>query len=150
MGDGDRAEQLFRLLNPVYHSDTHEKALHYRVEPYVIAADVYSVAPFTGCGGWTWYTGSAGWMYRLGLEAILGLKRSGTDLIIDPCIPRAWKRYEIRYAAEKEAYHIRVENPDGVNRGIRQILVDGTSAAAARIPLAGDGRQHTVEVTMGS
>ncbi|HQO78271.1 MAG TPA: glycosyl transferase, partial [Thermodesulfobacteriota bacterium] len=149
LGDGDRAQNLFRMLNPVYHCDTPEKVSAYRVEPYVVAADVYSVPPFTGRGGWTWYTGSGGWMYRLGLEAILGLRRSGTDLIVHPCIPRAWKHYEIRYKAEKTECHIQVENPNGVNQGVKEILVDGTRIAGKKIALASDGKEHRVEVTMG-
>ena len=82
------ARKLFRLLNPIYHGDTPEKVARYKVEPYVVAADVYGAAPHTGRGGWTWYTGSAAWMYRLGLEAILGVSRIGNVLRVNPCIPR--------------------------------------------------------------
>jgi len=100
LGQGDRAEALFRLLNPIYHGDTPEKLERYRVEPYVVAADVYGVPPHTG-RGWTWYTGAASWMYRLGLEAILGLRRVGEALHIDPCIPRDWSGYELTYRTAK-------------------------------------------------
>ena len=117
LGQGDRAEALFRLLNPIYHSDTPEKVRRYRVEPYVMAADVYSVPPHIGRGGWTWYTGSAGWMYRVGLEAILGLHRVGEILQIAPCIPKDWPGYEMTYRDGETSYQIRVENPDEVNRG---------------------------------
>ena len=97
LGDGDQAYALFRLLNPIYRADTPEKVARYKVEPYVISADVYGVAPHVGRGGWTWYTGSAGWMYRLGIEAILGLQRTGQELRLDPCIPKQWTGYTMTY-----------------------------------------------------
>jgi cellobiose phosphorylase len=149
LGQGDRAEALFRLLNPIYHSDTPEKVMRYRVEPYVVAADVYSVPPHVGRGGWTWYTGSASWMYRLGLEAILGLRRVGAALRIDPCIPKDWSGYELTYRDGETSYQIRVENPDGVNRGVKQVTLDGEPLSGGDVPLAGDGRQHKVHVLMG-
>jgi cyclic beta-1,2-glucan synthetase len=149
MGQGDRAGGLFRLLNPIYHSDTPEKVMRYRVEPYVVAADVYSVPPHTGRGGWTWYTGAASWMYRLGLEAILGLRRVGKALQIRPCIPRDWPSYELTYRNGETFYWIRVENPDGVNRGVKQVTLDGKVLSGGDIPLLDDGRQHKVHVLMG-
>jgi len=149
LGQGDRAEALFRLLNPIYHSDTPEKVMRYRVEPYVVAADVYSVPPHVGRGGWTWYTGSASWMYRLGLEAILGLRRVGEALRMDPCIPKDWSGYELTYRDGETSYQIRVENPDGVNRGVKQMTLDGEPLSGRDIPLAGDGGQHRVHVLMG-
>ena len=149
LGQGNRAEALFRLLNPIYHSDTLEKMMRYRVEPYVVAADVYSVPPHVGRGGWTWYTGSASWMYRLGLEAILGLHRVGEALRIDPCIPEDWSGYELTYRDGETSYQIRVENPDGVNRGVKQVTLDGEPLSGRDIPLPGDGRRHRVHVLMG-
>jgi cyclic beta-1,2-glucan synthetase len=146
---GDRAEALFRLLNPIYHSDTPEKAARYRVEPYVVAADVYSVEPHVGRGGWTWYTGSAGWMYRLGVEAILGLRRVGRVLQINPCIPKRWPAYEVTYRDGETSYRIRVENPDGVNRGVKQVLLDGETLPGREIPLLDDSQRHDVHVLMG-
>jgi cyclic beta-1,2-glucan synthetase len=148
LGQGDRAEALFRLLNPIYHSDTPDKVARYRVEPYVVAADVYSVEPYVGRGGWTWYTGSAGWMYRLGVEAILGLRRVGDVLRIDPCIPRDWPGYELTYRHGETSYRIRVGNPDGVNRGVRVVTLDGEVLPGEEIPLLDDGQQHEVEVLM--
>ena len=97
MGEGDRAAELFSMINPIHHADTAEKADRYRVEPYVIAADVYSMPPHTGRGGWTWYTGSASWMYRLGTEMLLGLRRKGDHLQIKPCIPKDWTEYQLNY-----------------------------------------------------
>jgi len=149
LGQGDRAEALFRLLNPIYHSDTPDKAARYRVEPYAVAADVYSEEPHVGRGGWTWYTGSAGWMVRLGLEAILGLRRRGNSLQINPCIPRGWPGYELTYRHEGTVYHIRVENPGGVNRGVKQATMDGDSLPNEEIPLLGDGQRHEVRILMG-
>ena len=97
LGQSETAEVVFRLLNPIYHADTPAKVARYKVEPYVVAADVYGVAPHIGRGGWTWYTGSAAWMYRLGLEGILGLQRRGAGLIIEPHIPAGWPGYEVTY-----------------------------------------------------
>jgi cellobiose phosphorylase len=141
---------LFRLLNPISHADTPEKASRYNVEPYVIAADISSLPPLTGRGGWTWYTGAAGWMYRLGIEAILGISRLGNILKIDPCIPGNWPGFRLTYRFGKSSYLVRVENPQGVNRGVRQIVHDGIPQAENRIPLVDDGKQHEVHVLMGS
>ncbi|HEX2908721.1 MAG TPA: glucoamylase family protein [Phototrophicaceae bacterium] len=148
-GDGNRAGELFGLLNPILHSQTPEQAQQYRVEPYVIAADVYSVAPHVGRGGWTWYTGSASWMYRLGLEAILGLKRQGNRLSIQPCIPDTWASYELTYRDGDTLYQIQIRNPDGVNRGVIQIKLDGQPVSDDHIPLVKDGGHHEVQVTLG-
>jgi cellobiose phosphorylase len=150
LGDGDTAEELFRLINPIYRSDTREKAAHYKVEPYVIAADVYSVSPHEGRGGWTWYTGSSGWMYRLGIEGILGLQRLGTTLVVNPCIPRAWPAYTMTYRYGQTVYEIRVENPEGISRGVRTITLDGQPLPEKAIPLADDGRPHQVTVVLGN
>jgi cellobiose phosphorylase len=149
LGEGDRAEALFRLLNPIYHGDAPEKVARYQVEPYVVAADVYSRPPHTGRGGWTWYTGSSGWMYRLGLEAILGLRRLGRTLQINPCIPKRWKSYQVSYRYGATVFEIDVENPTGVNRGVRQVRLDGVAAPGGAIPLVDDGRPHRVQVLMG-
>ena len=149
LGQGDRAEELFRLLNPIYHSDTQEKVERYRVEPYVVAADVYSVPPHVGRGGWTWYTGSSGWLYRLGLEAILGLHRVGADVLrVDPCIPESWPGFKLTYRYGGTTYEIAVENPDGVNRGVKQVELNGDVLPGHEIPLVDDGKQHTVRVLM--
>jgi cyclic beta-1,2-glucan synthetase len=149
LGDGDRAQSLFKLINPINHSDTLEKSAVYKVEPYVIAADVYGVAPHTGRGGWTWYTGSASWMYRLGIEAILGVKRAGDALIIDPCIPAAWSSYEITYRHAQTRYHIHIANPDGVSRGVVEVTLDGRLVPEHHIPLTSDGGDHEVHIKLG-
>ena len=149
LGQGDRAGALFHLLNPVYHSDTLEKAVHYKTEPYNIAADIYSVAPHTGSGGWTGYTGSAGWMYRLGIEAILGVSRVGNILKINPCIPKDWPGYKLTYQFGATRYRISVENPEGVNQGIKLVSLDGKTLTDNQIPLSNDGGQHEVQVLLG-
>jgi len=149
LGQGDRAAALFRLLNPIYHGDAPERVTRYRVEPYVVAADVYGVAPHVGRGGWTWYTGSASWMYRLGLEAILGLRREGKTLRVDPCIPGDWPGYELTYRNGATSYRISVENPGRVNRGVKRVTMDGEVLPNGMIPLLDDDRQHEVRVVMG-
>ena len=148
LGQGERAMELFRILNPINHADTLEKMMSYKVEPYVIAADIYSVVPHVGRGGWTWYTGSSGWMYRLGLEAILGINRAGNSLIINPCIPRDWTGFKVDYCFGSSHYKISVENPNGVNQSTKQITVDGKILPGNLIQLVDDGQQHNVHVLM--
>ncbi len=111
LGEGDKAVSLFSLLNPINHARTRADVHRYKVEPYVVAADIYATAPHVGRGGWTWYTGSAGWMQRAGVESILGLRRQGAFLHLDPCIPRAWPRFEITVRHRSARYEIVVENP---------------------------------------
>ena len=149
MGDGARAGRLFDLLNPINHSRTAEKARHYRVEPYVLAADVYGAAPHTGRGGWTWYTGSAGWLYRLGIEALLGLRRSGDELRIAPCIPPEWEGYEMKLRWGTAVYHIQVHNPAGVSRGVTRVTLDGEELPDGVIALRDDDANHTVAIHLG-
>jgi len=148
LGLGTRASELFKLLNPVHHAGTPADAERYHVEPYVIAADVYGRPPHVGRGGWTWYTGSAGWFYRVGLEAILGFRRSGRSLQINPCIPSAWPGYTIVYRFETSTYSIRVENPHGVERGVATVTLDGITRADLMIPLEADGGTHEVVVRL--
>ena len=149
LGQGDRAEALFRMLNPVFHGNTPEKIARYGVEPYVISADVYSMQPHTGRGGWTWYTGSAGWMYRLGLEAILGFCRAGNVLRVYPCIPKDWQAYKLTYHYGKSVYHIHVTNPNRVNTGVVRILRNGEVLPGGDIALVDENREYRVEVEMG-
>jgi cyclic beta-1,2-glucan glucanotransferase len=150
LGRNDRATELFRLINPIYHADTPEKINRYRVEPYVIAADVYSVAPYIGRGGWTWYSGSASWMYRLGTEMILGLQRIGERLHINPCIPDDWPEYQINYRFGKALYHILVKNQQNKKSGKNQITMDGTELTDGFIPLSDDGKTHEILITISA
>ena len=149
LGDGERAGELFSLLNPVNHSSTLAGLHKYKVEPYVAVGDVYAVPPHTGRGGWTWYTGSAGWMYRAGLESILGFKLRGERLQIDPCVPRWWRDFEITYRRGRTTYRIKVENPLAVSRGVATVDFDGTVQTNDEIPLADDGLTHNVRVVLG-
>ncbi|HET7233062.1 MAG TPA: glucoamylase family protein [Longimicrobium sp.] len=150
LGDGGRAGALFRLLNPVLRATGAESVARYRVEPYVVAADVYGAPPHTGRGGWTWYTGSAAWLYRLGVEAILGLRRRGGELEIAPCIPSSWPGFEATYRHGTSTYEVTVENPGHVCRGVQELDLDGQALAGVRVPLADDGAVHTVRVRLGA
>jgi cyclic beta-1,2-glucan synthetase len=149
LGQGNRAVELFDLLNPILNADRPQAVERYRVEPYVVAADVYSEAPYVGRGGWTWYTGSAGWLYRVGLEWILGFRLRGNRLTIDPCISSSWHGYTITYRYGAATYEIRVENPDGVERGVKRMEVDGSPIEGC-VSLSDDGRQHRVRVILGA
>jgi len=151
LGDGDRANELFSILNPINRTSTRAGVHRYKGEPYVAAADVYAEYPHVGRGGWTWYTGSAGWMYRAGLEWLLGFRLRGAVLHLDPCIPRAWPRFEIAFRYHASRYEITVENPRGVTRGLSTVEVDGVAVAspAAGIPLVGDGATRRVRVVLG-
>jgi cyclic beta-1,2-glucan synthetase len=150
LGQGNLAGRLFNLLNPILHGQTQSDIDRYRVEPYAVAADVYSVPPHNGRGGWTWYTGSASWMYRLGLEALLGLRREGQHLRFKPCIPADWPGYEITYRHGDSVYHIQVQNPHRVEGGVKQITLDGVILPDQLIPLQAAGQVHEVIVELGS
>ena len=149
-GRGDRALELWNLINPVYHATTPAEVQQYKVEPYVVCADIYGAPPHTGRGGWTWYTGSAGWLYRVALEAILGVRPSGDMLRVEPCVPCQWPGYEVAYRHGSATYRIRVENPAGAGRGVQSVLVDGQPVPGGVVPLRDDGREHDVRVTLGS
>ena len=150
-GEGDKAAELFAMLNPVNRAATPADTERYKVEPYVVTADIYSAPQHLGRGGWTWYTGSSGWMHRVGLERILGFRVQGKVLVLDPCIPRGWPRFEITYRHGASRYEIAVGNPQGVNRGVAKVELDGKALpqGPARIPLVDDGATHRVQVTLG-
>ena len=151
LGDGDRAAELFSLMNPINHASTRAGIHRYKVEPYVVCADVYSAPQHIGRGGWTWYTGSAGWMYRAAVEGILGIRLRGRTLTLEPCIPRAWSGFEITYQYGASRYRLAVENPNGVNSGVIRVSLDGKeiSATPCEIALVDDGRYHYGLVTLG-
>jgi cyclic beta-1,2-glucan synthetase len=151
LGQGAQAFELYTLLNPITHSSSRTDVLRYKVEPYVVAADIYSVAPHVGRGGWTWYTGSAGWMYRAGLESILGFRIQGASLLLAPCIPASWAGFEIAFRYRSARYDIRVENPRGVCSGIAHAELDGEALprGPTRIELIDDGATHAVRVVLG-
>ncbi|PQV65427.1 cyclic beta-1,2-glucan synthetase [Abditibacterium utsteinense] len=148
-GFGNKAVEVLSLLNPVNHSRTPEDVNKYKVEPYVVAADVYNLEGQVGRGGWTWYTGSCGWMYRVWVEEVLGFKKRGEKLLIDPAIPDYWPGFSLKYRHGAAIYQIEVRNPDGVERGVARIEVDGKLIRTTEIPLKDDGATHQVIVTLG-
>jgi cellobiose phosphorylase len=150
LGDGDRAAKLFHILNPVNHARTEKDVECYRVEPYVVTADVYTAPGHVGRGGWSWYTGAAGWMYRVGLEAILGFQLRGDSLTIDPCIPCDWPQFEVIYRYGETVYHVTVENPDGVNRGVSSVELDSEILPSKQVPLDRAGGTRQVRVVLGN
>ena len=147
-GDGDRAMRLYQMINPVTHALTPEDVARYKVEPYVVAADVYTTEGHVGRGGWTWYTGSASWLYRVGLEAILGFTKRAETLEMNPCIPAEWKEFSVDYRHGDSLYAIVVRNPSGMQTGVATVTLDGTITDGA-ISLVSDGNRHEVIVTMG-
>jgi cyclic beta-1,2-glucan glucanotransferase len=144
--DGDRAFELFQMLNPLTHALTAEDVATYKVEPYVVAADVYTAAGQLGRGGWTWYTGSASWMYRVGLEAIIGLHKRGETLEIRPCVPAAWPSLTISYRYGASTYELFVERPGAIGNERPEVEIDGARAADGRITLIDDGRRHRIRL----
>ncbi len=148
LGKGDKAHEIFALVNPINHAKTADELEIYKTEPYAIAADVYSNPQHIGRGGWTWYTGAAGWLYRAALENILGFQKHGEILSIVPCIPSDWKEFEITYRHKSATYHFRVENSDSVCSGPVTIELDGKMLSSNRIKLLDDGREHNVHVIL--
>ncbi len=152
VGDGDEAVALLDLINPVNHTLTSEACATYRVEPYVLAADVYAASPHVGRGGWTWYTGAASWFYNVAVRTILGIRteadESGRYLAVDPCIPKAWPAYSATVRLGDTTWEISVENPRGVNRGLDRVTLDGEPRPDLRVPFADDGKPHRLVVTM--
>ena len=145
LGDRPRAWELFAMINPVNHALSAEAVATYKVEPYVVAADVYAVAPHTGRGGWTWYTGSAGWLYRLIVESLLGLRLEGNTLQVAPCLPADWNGFTVRYRYRETVYRIIfTQLPD--RKSEMRVTVDGVERDEPVIPLVDDHREHTVEV----
>jgi cyclic beta-1,2-glucan synthetase len=149
LGSGDEAAELFHMLNPVNHTRTPAGVASYKTEPYVVAGDVYARAPHAGRGGWSWYTGAAGWMYRVGLESILGLRRQGATFMVNPCIPSSWPEYNIEWRFLGTRYEIVVTNPDRVCRGVVAATLDGVEVDSTAIPLVDDGGTHEVRVALG-
>ena len=145
LGDNRRAWEVFNIINPVNHGRSPEETATYKVEPYVVAADVYGVAPHIGRGGWTWYTGSAAWMYRLIVESLLGLRLEVDKLRFTPCLPADWEGFTVHYRYRETVYHITVlQTPD--EAGVMQVRVDGAQQPDQAIPLVDDHKEHSAEV----
>ncbi len=148
-GDGDKAVALLRMINPVEHTRAKEDYERYKVEPYVLAGDVYALQDHVGRGGWSWYTGAASWFYRVWLEEVLGFKRRGEELVIDPVIPKEWDGFRLRYRYLSSHYEVRVENPEHRSQGVKLVELDGVEVSEKLIPLRDDGVSHQVRIVMG-
>ena len=147
LGFGDKVAELFRMINPIEHSRTRESSNKYKVEPYVIPADVYGAGNLAGRGGWTWYTGSSSWFYTAGIEYILGIKIKENVLSFNPCIPKTWKEFTCRYKYGESIYNIKFSNPTGKNTGVTKINLNGTEIENS-ILLDKTGKIYNVEVEM--
>jgi len=145
LGDVERAWKLFTMINPVNHANSADSIAVYKTEPYVLASDVYALAPHTGRGGWTWYTGSAGWMYQFILESLLGLRLATDKLHFSPCVPADWGSFELHYRYRETVYHITLlQSRDAEGR--TKLTLDGVEQSGPAIPLVDDRRQHSVEL----
>jgi cyclic beta-1,2-glucan synthetase len=149
LGLGDEAMELFHMINPVNHTRTGEMLDRYRTEPFAVAADVYAHPMHVGRGGWTWYTGSAGWMYQAAIEGLLGLRRRGATFTVTPSIPAMWTEYSLEWRVGATTYRINVVNPDHRSSGVRSAELDGETVDPRAIPLADDGATHDVVIVMG-
>jgi len=149
LGDSRRAWELLAIINPLNHGRSPEEIETYKVELYVVAADVYAVSPHTGRGGWTWYTGSAGWMYRLIVESLLGLRLEVDKLRFEPCLPVEWEMFKVHYRYRETIYYITVRQTPAANNkmiGETGITIDGVEQHDKTIPLVDDRQEHSVEV----
>jgi cyclic beta-1,2-glucan synthetase len=151
LGEGSKAAALFWMLNPINHARTRTDAHRYKVEPYVAVADVYAAPGQLGRGGWTWYTGSAGWLQRAGVESLLGLRLRAGRLEVDPCIPSDWPGFEATVRNGGSKYAIGVANPNGVSRGVLRATLDGVLVAVRPVSVAlkDDGAPHRLDITLG-
>ena len=147
LGKGDKAVELFRMITPIEHARTKEAANKYKVEPYVIAADVYGAQNLAGSGGWTWYTGSSSWYYLAGIQYILGLNIHHNCMSFNPCIPKDWNEFSIRYKFGESIYNIKVRNPKGKNHGVSKVVFDGNEVEN-KIVLDVSGKVYNIEVEM--
>ena len=147
LGFGDKALELYRMINPIEHSRTKDASKKYKVEPFVVPADIYGAGNMAGRGGWTWYTGSASWYYKVGLENILGLKVEKGYIIFVPCIPKDWKEYEIKYKWKESIYNIVIKNPNGKNCGVEKVILNDLEVEN-KIKLDGSNNIYNIEVIM--
>ncbi len=147
LGDAGRAWELLAMINPVNHARSPEEIAIYKVEPYVVTADVYALSPHTGRGGWTWYTGSAGWLYRLIVESLLGLRLEVDKLRFTPCLPSDWPGFTMHYRYRETIYHIALQRLPA-ETGETRVTLDGVDQHDNTIPLVDDRQEHHVEVSM--
>jgi cyclic beta-1,2-glucan synthetase len=149
LGRGDEAMELFDIVNPINHTRTADGLHRYRGEPYAVAADVYAHPMHVGRSGWTWYTGSAGWLYQAAIDGLLGLRRHGTTFSINPCVRARWSEYSIDWRVGRARYHITVFNPEQRSGGVRSATLDDLPVDPDAIPLADDAATHEVVVVLG-
>ena len=147
LGKGDKAVELYRMITPIEHARTKESANKYKVEPYVIAADVYGAQNLAGSGGWTWYTGSSSWYYLAGIQYILGLNIYHNCMSFNPCIPKEWEEFEIKYKFGESIYNIKVKNQNRKNSGVSYVIMNGEEVGN-NIQLDGTGKIFNIEVEM--
>ena len=147
LGRGDKAVELYRMITPIEHARTKEAANKYKVEPYVIAADIYGNQNLAGSGGWTWYTGSSSWYYLAGIQYILGLNIYHNSMSFKPCIPKEWEEFEIKYKFGESIYNIKIKNPNRKNSGVTSVLLNGNEVENS-IVLDASGKIFNVEVVM--
>jgi cyclic beta-1,2-glucan synthetase len=150
MGKGGQAHDLFKMINPANRSSSRTGMAAYKVEPYAVAADIYAESPHVRRGGWTWYTGAAGWLYRAGVESILGLCVQADRLSLDPCLPNEWRSAKLHYRYGAAVYNITVQNPTGISKGVLRIELDGVVMPDQFVTMRDDGAAHTVTVLMGT
>jgi cellobiose phosphorylase len=148
MGDNSRAWELFRMINPIRHGSTPSQIATYKVEPYVVAADVYAIPPHTGRGGWTWYTGSSSWMYRLIVESLLGLRLEVDRLRFTPHLPSDWESFTLHYRYRDTLFHISVRQIES-GQTVKRVLVDGVEQPDLSIRLHDDRQEHQVTIELG-
>jgi len=148
LGETERAWELFALLNPIRHATDLAEVNRYKVEPYVVTADIYAIAPHIGRGGWSWYTGSAGWMYRLIVERLLGLRLEADQLRVSPRLPRAWESFKLHYRHRDTFYHITVKRAGAEATAPVRVIVDGKAQPGATIQLVDDRHEHVIEVVV--
>lgn len=147
MENGERAGEYFRIINPIEHARTKEAVFKYKVEPYVVSADVYSNSNMQGRGGWTWYTGSSSWLFIAGFEYILGVRKKGEYLNVIPCIPKEWESYSVEYKYKDALYVINVYNPEHRSCGVKTIYLDNDEQTSNSIKLQKDG-EHKIDIIM--
>ena len=150
LGMGGEAMELFHMINPINHMRSVEGTERYRAEPYAVAADVYAHPMHVGRGGWTWYTGSAGWMYQAAVQWLLGLRRHGATMSVNPCIPAVWPHYSLEWTVGRTRYRFTVSNPEHHSQGIRSAELDGAAIDARAIPIEDDGGRHEVTIVLGA
>lgn len=136
------------MINPIEHARTKDASYKYKVEPYVIPADIYGAGNLSGRGGWTWYTGSSSWFYKAGIEYILGLKIENNTLSVNPCIPKEWEEYLVRYKFGRSIYNIKVKNPNGKSTGVTSFKVNGENIKEKLIKLVDNGKVYEIDVEM--